>query len=598
MPRKTKNPQSDLEATEVAFERLRDRPTPSEKRKKRRMAKSVEPFLKQPRSYSRQEMLAGFAKMKAKRKTKPAPVRELIAESRRLWEKYYDRPTKLNLRTYIKHHEVMKARQYLHPSKMLGKELAAVAGVLREESKAGRSKAKHSHRIPNPTVPKFERLEKESAALPEILRTAVMADVADAWLQAMGMDNLIRGAQQGIRNGDPAHMMIGRIISAGDLPPSSRYDAYLPWLGKLLRKRAKKALKLVRGTDVERRKRLSEKSIHQAAHWIYLGDEAEEAVDPAFSQLPMWERLEPIWRFRAIVDWAEAEGIDLNRMSLEDILEGADEFGAERAATKTISQGEVVYEFDDGWTVQRLTTEEQLADEGDAMQNCIGDESVGCYTMGGLEMGGRHGSGVKIYSLRDPQGRPHVSMAFNGTIMEEFKGKQNSPPRKPEYIKKAIEFRYELQPGEISGIFDERDWREFEPHIGTYLMSWHNPEGGVVHAFRSPYNELEADYEEALDSQLHWIFGQLAEEHGLEDGPDLENEILANYRSELNEALDDRFWGPHVLEGEHGDRIYGIGLPALWPLVVDGKATLNEVPDADVDEMLQQVVKILKPGRK
>lgn len=515
---------------------------------------------------------------------KKLPVRSLISKSRRLWDRYYNRPTKLNFHAYRKHRQVMEEQDARYPSKMLKKELRNSKAVflegMQEHAPRGprRTGRTGRPRIPNPTVPKFERIEKESAGLPDILRNAVMADIATAWLQAMGMDNLVFGTRESIRNDSPAHMVIGRIISAGDLPASSRYDAYLPWLGKVFRKRAKKALKVARGLPQGEIPRPPPAAL---ASWIYFGNEDD---NDDWSQLPSWERSEPIYRFRAIVDWAGSEGIDLNPLSLESILEQAELFGEKQAAEKGISQGDVVYEFDDGWTVQHLTTQEQLADEGDIMQNCIGDESIGCYTMQGIQE-----SGVKIYSLRDPKGMPHVSMAFDGIAMEEFKGKQNSPPRNPKYIERAIEFRHHLQPGEMSGIFDDRDWRDFEPHIGTYVMSWYG-EGGVAHVFREPGDgRLVADYDEFMENELRRIFVQIAEDHGLEDGPGLESEIMANHRRELNEAIEESFW-------DNGwGLLYKIGLPALWTLIPDGKATLMEVPDARSDEMLEQVVKILKP---
>lgn len=63
------------------------------------------------------------------------------------------------------------------------------------------------------------------------------------------------------------------------------------------------------------------------------------------------------------------------------------------------SQGEVVYAFHDGYTMQKLTTAGQLQFEGDEMGHCVGDYA-------------RHveDGGTIIYSLRDGKGNPHATM--------------------------------------------------------------------------------------------------------------------------------------------------------------------------------------------
>jgi len=60
--------------------------------------------------------------------------------------------------------------------------------------------------------------------------------------------------------------------------------------------------------------------------------------------------------------------------------------------------GTVVHQWPDNWTVRRLDTPDELASEGDAMGHCVGsyaDEVARGNT--------------SIYSLRDPQGQPHVT---------------------------------------------------------------------------------------------------------------------------------------------------------------------------------------------
>ena len=56
------------------------------------------------------------------------PIRKLISESRRLWDRYYAHPTQSNLRAYIRHHDQMKARQSLAGQAPLVDEVHALAG--------------------------------------------------------------------------------------------------------------------------------------------------------------------------------------------------------------------------------------------------------------------------------------------------------------------------------------------------------------------------------------------------------------------------------------------------------------------------------------
>lgn len=120
-------------------------------------------------------------------------------------------------------------------------------------------------------------------------------------------------------------------------------------------------------------------------------------------------------RAPAIAMWAEHEHVDLNKTSAEEALEAIQHFDAFRGE---MPQGEVVYTFEDGWTVQKLTTDEQLEAEGQAMQHCVGDYCLD------------EQPGITILSLRDERGMPHVTMEWDEG-REQFtqvQGKQNQTP--------------------------------------------------------------------------------------------------------------------------------------------------------------------------
>lgn len=116
----------------------------------------------------------------------------------------------------------------------------------------------------------------------------------------------------------------------------------------------------------------------------------------------------------AIAQWAKRERKDILKVSLAEALEAV--ASVEIEAKGAIPQGTVVYEFPDGWTVQELAgdvesaastgghrvgLQDQLKAEGDIMQHCVGSY---CDAVESGES--------RIYSLRDPKGRPHVTMEW------------------------------------------------------------------------------------------------------------------------------------------------------------------------------------------
>jgi len=74
----------------------------------------------------------------------------------------------------------------------------------------------------------------------------------------------------------------------------------------------------------------------------------------------------------------------------------------------------------DGWTIQKIKSENDLGVEGNNMNNCIGQYSSQVQS----------GESV-IYSLRDPSNKPHVSMEINGDdgSVEQIQGNSNTEPK-------------------------------------------------------------------------------------------------------------------------------------------------------------------------
>ena len=117
----------------------------------------------------------------------------------------------------------------------------------------------------------------------------------------------------------------------------------------------------------------------------------------------------------SIAQWALANRVDLGRVSLNQAIAQASAFRVAGPA----EPGEVIYKFADGWTLQKLTTASQLEAEGEIMQHCVGTYCERVDT----------GKAV-IYSLRDAQGHPHVTMEWSvkNKRFKQIQGKQNRFP--------------------------------------------------------------------------------------------------------------------------------------------------------------------------
>lgn len=202
----------------------------------------------------------------------------------------------------------------------------------------------------------------------------------------------------------------------------------------------------------------------------------------------------------AIAQWAKRERKDILKVSLAEALEAV--ATVEHDARGGIPQGTVVYRFPDGWTVQELAGDvesakstgghrvgllDQLKVEGDIMQHCVGGYCDA------VEEGAS-----RVYSLRDPKGRPHVTMEWQPDVErmnegghqhetlapEEFlqhqmrrrghfvqiMGKQNEPPAEKyrPYVTKFIRERFDSEPLGLylAGVpAREIDWQKHGPRL-------------------------------------------------------------------------------------------------------------------------------------
>jgi len=152
--------------------------------------------------------------------------------------------------------------------------------------------------------------------------------------------------------------------------------------------------------------------------------------------------------FDFIFDWyrsmsEENKKFDINSYNLKRAIQLSDEWHKvitgkgegkiytplERDEYGNITDYRVVYKFDDGWYVVELDNKNNLMVEGNKMNHCVGSywDEV------------QHGDS-KIFSLRNPSGKPHVTIELDkGNNIVQTRGNSNSVPS-PELQQKVDEW--------------------------------------------------------------------------------------------------------------------------------------------------------------
>lgn len=137
----------------------------------------------------------------------------------------------------------------------------------------------------------------------------------------------------------------------------------------------------------------------------------------------------------------------------EDLANKATQQEAEEAA----KGGERVHEWPDGWSIRRLHTPEELKSEGNVMGHCVG---------------GYHPSVAQgrtsIYSLRDPEGQPHVTTEIRPKYVEDEAGHRH----KMEHLEGPLS-SHEVMPhqGEVEQIQGKAN-REPNPEYKQRMREW------------------------------------------------------------------------------------------------------------------------------
>lgn len=299
----------------------------------------------------------------------------------------------------------------------------------------------------NPVIPRLRHIGK---SYPDFVVLATVWAWGEATGEHAARDEFNSGYEVRVVDfetpgGMPEHIeWFAGVLQHLGAPTSTRFDRYLPWLAREFNRIYKPYTKLAkkRGMDPF------------LPHW----DQVSLTLGRV-DELQGWHPLPKIIRgtqtlarqFRAVVDWAEATGVDLNQMDWPLAIASAETWASEQVVLN-FPQGEVLYRWADGWTVQELTTPEQLNAEAEVMQHCVdtyAEDIAAGY--------------VRVFSLRDPSGLPHVTMEWDPdeVFAKQLRGKQNALAKR-EYVLRMIAFRRDALPRKSSHM---RAWPEFVPGL-------------------------------------------------------------------------------------------------------------------------------------
>jgi len=305
--------------------------------------------------------------------------------------------------------------------------------------------------------------------------------------------------------------LLPRISKDWNAPSSSRFDRYLPWVAREFDRiyipwkniAEREGLPDVpTGYDFGRRTfvRVPETFQDYAMELGQLGRDTRVLQDA----------------FLSIVNWATDEHIDLNRYTWDEAMKEALAWSEARELA-SLSQGYIVYRFADGWTIQKLRTQEQLDSEADIMQNCLDQYEAGS------PVTSYDGSKVWIFSLRDPKGRSHATLEWDleNAYVSQLRGKQNMEPA-PEYLERLICFRIDyldplLSQHGFTSISTPSGFDIFgkTPLVGSYSVRCPGKENDVFVVYESESRGLasafsQAQVDGAIESLQH-TFDRTAE---------------------------------------------------------------------------------------
>ena len=146
-----------------------------------------------------------------------------------------------------------------------------------------------------------------------------------------------------------------------------------------------------------------------------------------------------------IVDYAIAKGVDLmgKGLSLTQAVHHARKWHASirrEVERNKVVPGQTVFQWEDGWTVQELSSLDCLRTEAGFLQHCLWKQP---HYRAAFEAGTN-----TFYSLRDPSGTPKVTIQYDNVEQRTLQTKmlKDALPYTEEICKKLAEFLSTLTP--------------------------------------------------------------------------------------------------------------------------------------------------------
>lgn len=482
-------------------------------------------------------------------------------------------------------------------------------------------------RARNPTRKRLEWVAKNSS-------NWVLLRVIGAWAEAMGLHDLKRRADQlrhmqfeGTKfvNDDRStkEIALASVAAATEqaqLGEDTRYDRYLPWAAAALKAQEKAAVRRWKdlGRQYERRYSRAEMGPETADAVASLRKlKRLDQVRLATMQALPTDEWREIWHeaqdgaarlatfFRIITDWAQAEGVDLGGYSIDDAIWEAREWGRRReaelrAGCTPMPKSTVVYEWPDGWTVVDLRSQRELYCEGQVMRHCVDEyEEADLVAQGGS---------IQLFSLRDPEGRPRLTM--------EFASEQNLVPESgfrafanafPDVVStsRMLEFRLACGPmiphawrsvSAPSEIRSMEDWEgRFEQRgsdgkvlktVDVFSGQAYNTED-VAHALEEERARLWDHFERVYED---WGVEERYEKDEAEgeDDDDEDDWIVESRGNQIRESVDHDLLKFHPAgSGADESKLYDEDLGPLQLELFLKAGLANELDLADDDEMIE-----------
>lgn len=253
------------------------------------------------------------------------------------------------------------------------------------------------------------------------------------------------------------------------LPISHPHESVIPWMARELGRldkevnRSAKKYRPIAGEDWEEKADFYNEATPADYH---------EAVSSLAKKAPV------------IGMWAEAEDIDLGRVDLAQALATVEDYEVEYDPV-TVPQGIVVMEFDDGYTIQSLVDDQQLATEGNIMGHCVGGYSSDV-----------HRGDAMIFSLRNPAGKPHVTIEWRPAEGGSAIGRdlQLDPMA---LLEPKLESLYELkskgQFEQIRGKQNEMPAERYRPYVQDFIKKYFDGNPLALLMVAMPGQEISFD---------------------------------------------------------------------------------------------------------